>query len=331
MRTTKPVRSLAAVAALAILTACGGTASESDASGDPGASEEFPTKRLRIVVPYPAGGGTDIAARGVAPCMEEALGQSVIVENKAGGSGALGTQELLTQPADGYTMEVVLTSNAVVTPLSNDVGYTLEDFRGVGQIAEYPYVLFTSPDSPYSSAQELLEAAQTGATFIAAAPGAASQGTIELERIAAEGLDFTIVPFDGTAGVKTAVVGGNADVGIAVVDEDILAQHEQGTLNVLATVGDERVDYLSDVPAINEFEGFEDLGQGTSYIGLVVPADTPDDVTSTLESTLEQCLQDEQTVERIGEEFVTPEFTDGEALMSSFQAQSEAYAEAAQK
>jgi tripartite-type tricarboxylate transporter receptor subunit TctC len=316
--------SLAALVGLTTLAACTGGAGASAESGD-----EFPSRTMRIVVPYPAGGGVDIAARGVAPCLKDGLGQTVIVENKDGGSGAVGSQEVLNQPADGYTLEMVLTSSAVVTPLSGEVGYTLDDFRGIGQIAQYPYVLFVTPDSPYSSAEQLLEAGQGGTAVKAAAPGAASQGGIELERIADQGVDLTVVPFDGTAGVKAAVIGGQVDVGIAVVDDDILAQHEAGTLRVLASVGEERVDYLADVPTINEFDGFEDLGQGTSFIGLVARADTPDDVTSTLQGALEECLQDEETLNRVGADFVSSDFTDGEALMSAFREQSEAYAEAA--
>lgn len=306
------------VATVTMLTACnGGTAASSDA--------KFPTKNLRIVVPYPAGGGVDIAARAVAPCLEDKLGKTVIVENKAGGSGAVGTNELLSKPADGHTLEMVLTSSAVVTPLSGDVGYKLEDLQPVGEVAAFPYVIIVNPDSPYKTVEDLLAKAKTDSVK-AAAPGAASQGTSELKRIQDAGAKLTIVPFDGTAGVKTALVGKNVDFGTAVIDDDILKQHKDGTLRVLAVTSKERAAYLQDVPAVNEVSGFEDLGEGTSYIGLVVKKGTQSSIASTLESALKTCLADQKTRDVIGPDFVAKEFVNGEQLKAAYEAQSKAYA-----
>lgn len=313
-----------ACAALVTLTACSGDTT--------GTAEQFPSERLRIVVPYPPGGALDVAARGVAPCLEEHFGQTVIVENKPGGSGAVGTQAVLNAPADGHTMEMVLTSSAVVAPLAEDVGYGLEDFSGVGEVARYPYLLLVNPDSPFSSAEELLTAAEEEPGSIkAAAPGANSQGTIELERIRATGAELTIVPFEGTAGVKTALAGNTVDVGTAIIDEAILEQVKQGSLRVLATLGEDRVPYLPDVPALNEIAGYEDFREGTSFVGLVTRAGTPDATRSALEAAVGECLDDEATVERIGDNFVSDDFVEGAELMDSFQQQSEVYAEILQE
>lgn len=312
--------SATAAAALAILTACGAEASSS--------SENFPSEDLRIIVPYPPGGGTDIAARGIAPCLEEKFGVGVVVENKDGGSGAVGTQHLLAQPADGHTLEVLLTSSIVVAPLAADVGYTLDDFAGVGQVAEYPYLLIVKADSPYSSIEDLLQAAeQDPGSIQAAGPGATSQGTIELQRISEAGAKMTIVPFDGTAGVKAALIGGNVDVGIAVVDDDIVQQVKDGTLRVLASAGDKQLDYLPDVPLVSEVAGYDDLDEGTSYIGLVAKAGTPPEIAAELESTVGECLQDSAVIERVGQDFVSNEFVNGGQLMDLYGQQSEVYAE----
>ncbi|WP_109474078.1 tripartite tricarboxylate transporter substrate binding protein [Ornithinimicrobium cavernae] len=304
-----------ALVALTGLTACGD-------GGGAGTAAEYPSKTVRMVVPYPAGGGVDIAARAVAPCLEEALGESVIVENKAGGSGAVGTTDMLGQPADGHTLEMVLTSSAVVTPLSNDVGYSLEDQQAIGQVASFPYVILVNGDSPYQTLEDLLTA---DADLKAAAPGAASQGTLELEAVKAAGAPITLVPFDGTAGVKSALLGNQVDFGTAVIDDDLLKQHEDGSLRILGVTSGERVDYLPDVPAVNEIPGFEDLGAGTSYFGLVVRAGTPEEIATRLSDELETCMGEDSVREIIGTEFVSETFVDGPALQKAFEEQSEAY------
>lgn len=300
--------------ALTGLTACG------DGGGADAAS--FPSKTVRMVVPYPAGGGLDIAARAVAPCLEEALGETVIVENKAGGSGAVGTNDMLAQPADGHTLEMVLTSSAVVTPLSSDVGYSLEDQLAIGQVAAFPYVILVNADSPYESLEDLLNA---DADLKAAAPGAASQGSLELEAVKKAGAPITLVPFDGTAGVKSALLGGQVDFGTAVVDDDLLAQHEAGSLRILGVTSNERVDYLPDVPAVNEIAGFEELGAGTSYFGLMARTGTPEDIVTQLSDELKTCLADDSVKDIIGTEFVSEEYVDGPALQKAFEEQSTAY------
>lgn len=306
---------VASATALAGLTACG--AGSGSASAD-----DFPSKRMSIVVPYPAGGGLDIAARALAPCLEKELGQNVIVENKDGGSGAVGTTDVLGKPADGLTLEMILTSAAVVTPLTEQVGYSLSDLQPVGQVAAFPYVIVVTGDSPYKSLEELL-ASDKG--LKAASPGAASQGGLELEAIKEAGAPITLVPFDGTAGVKTALLGGDVDFGTAVADEDLLKQHKAGTLRILGVTSAKRADYLPDVPAINEIPGYEELGAGTSYFGLVVRSGTPDKIISTLDNTLKTCIGKAEVKELIGTQFVSETYVDGSALQMAFEEQSKAY------
>lgn len=317
MTRNRMLMTVVSVTALTALSAC-----SSSTVGGGGDGKDYPNSTIRMVVPYPAGGGTDIAARAVAPCMEGELGETVIVENKAGGSGATGTNDMLSKPADGYTMELVLTSSAVVTPLSNDVGYTLDDQLAVGQVAAFPYVILVNGDSPIKSLEDLLS---SDAALDAAAPGAASQGTLELRAMKAAGAPMTIVPFDGTAGVKSALLGNQVDFGTAVIDDDLLSQHESGSMRILGVTSDERVDYLPDVPAVNEVKGFEDLGAGTSYFGIVVKHGTPKTIVNTLSDALEGCLAEDKVKNLIGPEFISDEYVDGPALQDAFTKQSEAY------
>lgn len=311
---------LAASAAVLTMTACGGSGKAGAAAGS---ADDYPSKTVRMVVPCPAGGGLDIAARAVAPCLEKDLGKNVIVENKVGGSGAVGTNDVLGKPADGYTVEMVLTSSAVITPLSNDVGYTLADLQPVGQVAEFPYVVIVGKDSPYKSLEDLLSSSDP---LKAAAPGAASQGAVELEALKRAGAPITLVPFDGTAGIKTAILGKQVDFGTAVVDEDILKQHKAGTLKILGVTSADRVDYLPETPAVKEVPGFESLGAGMSYFGIVVKEGTPENVSAKLSEALEGCLKDTATRGLIGDQFVGDTFVNGAELKKAFEAQSEAYA-----
>lgn len=308
---------LAVSTAALTLAACG---SGGGAAG--GTAKAYPSKTVRMVVPYPAGGGVDIAARSVAPCLEKSLGKNVIVENKAGGSGAVGTTDMLGKPADGHNIEMLLTSAAVITPLSNNVGYDLADLEPVGQVAAFPYVVLVPPDSPFTTLEELLSSKKP---LKAAAPGAASQGAIELEALKDAGAPITLVPFDGTAGVKTALLGKQVDFGTAVVDEDILKQHAAGSMKILGVTSSERVDYLKETPAVKEVPGFEKLGAGMSYFGIVAKTGTPESIMMKLSETLESCLKDDGTRKGIGEEFVGDTFVNGVELKKAFEAQSAAY------
>lgn len=306
--------SIIAAAAL-VSTACTNAGSSGGA---------YPSKGIRIVVPYPAGGGTDITARALAPCFEDDLQTNVIVENKAGGSGAIGTNDVLSKPADGYTLAIELTSSAVITPLSDDVGYQLADLQPIGVAAQLPYMIIVPGDSPYETIEDLIEAGESG-TLKAAAPGAASQGDLELRMIQQAGVALSIVPFDGTAGVKTALAGGDVDFGAAVVDKDILKQNDEGTLRILASTGAEREKYLPDVPTLNESNQFKDLGQGVSYIGVVAKKGIPDEVATSISDSLQGCLSDAKVTDIIGDEFIPDEYVDGAALMKLWQSQSTSY------
>jgi tripartite-type tricarboxylate transporter receptor subunit TctC len=317
MKRRNIVLTFASVAALASLTAC------ATSNASPASEVAYPTKTVRIVVPYPAGGGVDIAARAVAPCLEEKLGKTVIVENKAGGSGAVGTTDMLGRTADGHTLEMVLTSSAVVTPLNGDVGYKLDDLQEIGQVAAFPYVILVNPKSPFKNLQDLLKADMD---LKAGTPGAASQGDLELRAIKKAGVRMTLVPFDGTAGVKAAILGNQVDFGTAVVDDDLLKQHKAGTVRILGVTSAERVDYLPDTPAVKEIDGFKDLGAGTSLIGLVAKQGTSEKIVSTLSSHLATCLKNDSTRKVIGEQFVADAFVAGPELEKAYKEQSTTYA-----
>jgi tripartite-type tricarboxylate transporter receptor subunit TctC len=315
----------AAVSAVVTLAGCGGQEQGAGGGTDAGATD-YPSESMTLIVPYAAGGPTDTVARAIAPFFEEELGQTVVVENKTGGSGAIGMQEMIQSEPDGHTLQLVASTAAVVTPLVEDVGYGIDDFTTVGAVTQYPYVLAVNADSPYEDAEEFFAAAKAKPGKIkVGTPGASSQGAVELQRMKEEyDLDIGSVPFGGNAELNTALLGGNVDGIFLVASQDVLEQVESGKFRALAVGSEDRADYLADVPTLKEL-GYEEIDLATSYYGLAVPVDTPEDVVQTLEDTLEAALEDSEVVERVGENYVPEEFIDGAKLRERFAAQKEVY------
>ncbi|MDK3257776.1 tripartite tricarboxylate transporter substrate binding protein [Blastococcus capsensis] len=315
---------VAVLSMLLPLSACGGEAETGGGGG--GDAAAYPSEPITLVIPYAAGGPTDQVARSLAPFFEEELGQSVVPENRPGGSGALGMARMIQAGPDGHTLQILASSAAAVTPLVEDVDYDESDYVTIGAISQYPYVLAVRADSEYASAEDFFEAAEADpGSLSVAVPGASSQGAVELQRLAEEyDVVTTPVPFDGNAGSIAALLGGNVDATFVVASDDILTQMEAGEFRPIAVGSAERASYLPDTPTLQEL-GYEDLTMGTSYYGLAAPAGTPDEVVARLEDTLEAALEDPEVVERIGEKYVPEEFISGEELGELFAEQRAAY------
>jgi len=308
-------------ALLLFASACAGGSSDDGADS----ADNYPNKTVKLVVPYAAGGPTDLAGRALASAFKSRLGQTVVVENIVGASGARGMKAMTQSEPDGYTIEVVASSAAVVNPLVQDVGYTHEDFEMVGGIALYPYFIVVNASSPYKSAEEFFDAAkQSPGKLKIGTPGATTQPAIELKRLAAEQhVDITPVPFNGNSELVTALLGNNIDGIFVVTSEDILSQITAGKFRAIGVGSEERVDYLPDTPTFDEL-GFPELS-GSSYNGIAVPAGTSAEVKSVLEKALKDSLGDPQVRKTIGEKYVSSEFLTGAELTKIFQDQRELY------
>lgn len=296
------------------MTACGN-------SNDP---EDFPSGSITMIVPYTAGGPSDQVTRAVAPYFEQELGVDVQVENVPGASGALGQQEMMSQPADGLTVQLVASTSMAVVPQAEDVGYTMEDVSFVGSITQYPYLLAVNASSGLGG-EDFFEAARERELNIGV-PGAQSQGAIELQRLREEhGVQVTPVPYEGNANANTALLGNNVDGIFVVASDDIRGYITSGDFEAVAIDGLEQVEYLEDVPTMEEL-GFDGINLGTSYYGLGLHKDTPTEIRARYEEVLEAALQDEQVRERLGDEYISAEFIDGATLKDLFAEQAEAYA-----
>lgn len=310
---------LAALSALLPLSACSGGGS----GADPAA---YPSEEITLIIPYAAGGPTDLVARAIAPHFEQQLGATVVPENREGGSGAVGMSQLVNSEPDGHTLEVVASSAAVVTPLAQDVEYNESDYVTLGAISQYPYVMATRADSRFATAQDMFAAAKANpGSVTVGVPGASSQGAVELQRLAElYGAQTAPVPFDGNAGCITALLGGNVDAIFLVASDDVLSQVDAGAFKAVAVGSGERASYLPDTPTFAEL-GFPELTLGTSYYGLAAPAGTPAEITRRLEDVLRSALENPQIAEQIGAKYVPEEFIDGQELSALFAEQREAY------
>lgn len=311
MRSTRVV---AALLTAALLTACGG---EEPGPGEDTASE-FPTQNIRLLVPYTAGGPTDIAARALATHMEEELDESVVVENLPGASGATAYQQLISAEADGHTLSMTALPTAVLNYLANDVGYTREDFTPIGVVTRVPSGIVVPADSPYQDVESLFEAAQADpGSVTVGTPGATNTHAAETRRITQlYDVPLTVVPFDGNSEVQTALLGENVTAGFVNLSQDMLPSIESGDLRVLAVGSEEPLPYV-DAPTFAE-EGFPELVQSTTTFGVIAPAGIPDDVRQTLEDTLRSAAEEPAVVETLDERYVPEEFIGSEGLEELF-------------
>ena len=308
-------RLLAALAAAALLTACGGDDGDTDTVGSGDDGSDYPNETITFLVPYGAGGPTDLTSRTVGKCLEEQLGQTVVVENREGGSGALAMQALIGAPPDGYTLSLVTAGTMVLTPLANDLDYAAEDITPVGVMAEVPSVLAVGKDSPYADAEAFFAQAKSKpGSITVGVPGASTPQGIELQRLADEyDVQVTAVPFDGNAEMTTALLGGNVDAVLINASKDVVENIEGGAFQPIAASSKERLSWLPDTPTLAE-SGFPELTLSGSTFGLAGPAGLPEDVTKTLEGALEECMAEPEVQKGIGEQYVPEQFVGADGL-----------------
>jgi tripartite-type tricarboxylate transporter receptor subunit TctC len=300
----------ATLAAALLLAACGGQGSEEP--------EAWPSEQIRLIVPYTAGGPTDIAARSLGRFMEGSLGQSVVVENLPGASGSTAYQELLSADADGYTLSMTALPTAVLNYLTNDVGYTREDFAPVGVITQVPSAIVVPAASPYPDLAALFAAARSDPALVGVGtPGATNTHAAETRRITQlHGVPLTVVPFNGNQEVLTALLGGNILAGFVNVSQDMLPAIESGQLRVLAVGTEERLPYL-DAPTFVE-QGFPEITQSTTTFGVIAPAGTPPAVIARVEEAMRAASADPETVRGLDERYVPEQFLGSADLAALF-------------
>lgn len=320
MKRLHVLRTFAAGITVATLTAC------SAGSGTTESAEQYPSDTIRLVTPYDAGGPSDLTARTYAEALSKHLDGNVVVENKPGGSGAVGTQELMTADADGYTLGLVTTGTLVSTPLVNEVSYTPEDFTMLGVMAEVPTALVTSSDARWDSAEDFFAEAKAKPNSISVGvPGASTPQAVELRRLKDKyGIQLRVVPFDGNAELIAAQLGGNVDALWINSSDDIIGNIESGKFKALAVGNPERDKAMPDAPTLEEL-GYEGLDDSGSVFGLAAPAGLPEDIAAELTEALGKASAEPKVSKTIGERFVPDEFKDGEQLKKIINETSDIY------
>jgi tripartite-type tricarboxylate transporter receptor subunit TctC len=254
-------------------------------------SQDYPSKPIRLVVPYPAGGIADKIARDAADELQRRLKQPVIVENRVGAAGNIGFDHVARQPADGYTLLLAPASNLTVQPaLFKSLSYDLEkDFTPVSLLVLTPQVLLAHPSLPVSNPKELVEYSKKnpGKVNFGVSLGAYSHLAGELLKLQT-GADVTAIPYQGAAPAMNDLLGGQTQF---IFNEVITAipQVQGGKLKPLAIAYKTRAPWLPNVPTMSEagFPGFE----VTSWYAVVARSGTPRDIVDKVSKELAAIVQ----------------------------------------
>ena len=262
--------------------------------------ETWPTHSLRLVVPYPAGGPTDVVARALAAKMGEGLGQTIVVDNKPGGAGNIGSEIVAKAPPDGYTL--VMGNNATHATNQTLIPATTfdaaRDFAAIGLTTTVTHVLVVNPEVPAKTIQEFVAWARAQGdkvSYASTGNGSASNLAMELLKTALD-LKAVHVPYRGSAPAVQDLLAGQVSCSFQTLPS-VLGQIRAGKLRALAVSSLKRNPNLPDVPTVDEtmVKGFN----ADAWFGLFAPAGTPPEIIARLNAELQKALADPATAETI--------------------------------
>jgi tripartite-type tricarboxylate transporter receptor subunit TctC len=267
-------------------------------SGGAGA-QDYPNRPITLIVPFPPGGSTTIVARIVAEKMSEALGQQIVIDNRAGAGGTLGTRSAARSAPDGYTIALAYTATIAIGPsLYPNVGYDpRKDFAAIGQIGTAPSVVVVHPSVPARSINDLIKLIKDSGTYQYGSPGVGTVNHLTTELFAyTAGLKMTHIPYKGTGPALNDLIGGH----IPLMFVPIPAAHGNvaaGKLRALAVTSGQRSKLMPEVPTIAE-NGLPGFDVALRY-GFVAPAGTPRPIIDRLNKELRAALASEEVIRRL--------------------------------
>jgi tripartite-type tricarboxylate transporter receptor subunit TctC len=281
-----------------IVAALGGLALAALAAGPAVAQQAaaFPTKPVRIVVPYAAGGGTDIIARQLAQRMQDGWSQPVLVENRPGANGVIGTDAVLKSPADGHTLVLVVAAHVINPSLYTKMPFdAVNDVAPVTLVASSPWVVVVNPEVPAKNVRELIALAK-------AQPGKIKFGSSEpSSRLAGEqfrqiaNLDLVHVPYKGGSQIMTDMLGGHIELGFTST-LTVLQHYKSGKLRVLAVAGKSRHPSMPDVPTA--IEAGMPAYETYAWYGMYAPKATPREITGRIRDEIARIVKLPDMAER---------------------------------
>ena len=268
-------------------------------------AQPFPSKPVRIVVPFPPSGSVDVAARALAPPLAKALGQSVVVDNRPGAGTVIGTELVARAPADGHTILIAgftFIANAVLRPkLPFD---SMRDFVGVARIGTDPYIISIHPSLPAKTVKDLVALARARPgqlTYGTNGPGSAQHVTGEMLKQAAK-IDMIHIPYQGGAPSAIAVMGGHTTILISTM-ATATPFIASGKLRGIAVTSHARSEQAKDIPTLAE-SGFPDF-ELTSKLGAFARSATPKEVVNRLSAEIVRALQIPEVKESLFKQGIT--------------------------
>lgn len=263
-------------------------------------AQGYPSKPVKVVVPWPPGQATDVAARAIADKLTPALGQAFVIDNRPGAGGTMGTDYAAKSSADGYTLLAGSSGPISISPHVQKVPYDPDkDLEAIALIASTPYVLVVNPSLPAATVPEfiaLLKASPGKYTFASSGTGATSHLIGELFNMSAV-VNATHVPYKGSAQALTDVIAGHVTYTFET-SASVLAHVKAGRLKALGVSSAARALSLPDLPTITEAVGFAGFDL-RAWIGLVAPAGIPRDVRARLASEAQKALAAADMKERL--------------------------------
>jgi len=252
----------------------------------PAAAQDYPSRPVRIIVPFAPGGSADVFGRAVAQHLQQALGQNFVIDNRPGGGSLIGTDAVAKAAPDGYTLLLMSNTHTVNESLIPNKSYALmRDFTPIAPISYSDLVLVTKADLPAKTLGELIKAAKArpgGMSYASSGPGTPYHMAGELFKAMA-GISVVHIPYRGSAGARTDVLGGQLEMMFDAIPT--MTEHiKSGKVRALATTGKTRTTVLPDVPTMHEagVPGYE----ATLWLGLLAPKGTPPAVVARLNAEL---------------------------------------------
>ena len=262
-------------------------------------AQSYPSRPVRVIVPYSPGGPTDVCARFIAQGLSDQLGKQFYVENITGAGGNIGTGQAARTTADGYSILITVNSYVINPTLYDKVPYhVLKDFEAVTLAAIFPSAMLVNPSVSAKTVQELVALIKANPNkYSFASPGFGTPSHLlgEQFRVAA-GLDLVHVPYGGSGPVITSVVAGNTPIGFAALSAAV-PQIIDGKLRALAVMSDHRSQALPDLPTIAE-AGYPEL-DGDAWVGVLVPTGTPADIIALLHREIVKIIATPDMKERL--------------------------------
>lgn len=282
-------------------------------------AQDYPNRTIRIVVPFPAGGGVDATARAIAQKFSEQFGQPVIVDNRSGAGGTVGTDHVAKSPSDGYTLLVTSFASISVAPLLYErLPYVpTRDLAPVSMLVTMPFILVTHPSLPVKTVKDLIALAKSSPGKLIMASGGQGTG----QHLAGElfnhlaGTKMLHVPYKGTAPAVADTIGGHSQLTFS--DPSVLPHILAGKLKALGISGNQRYGALPDVPLIIE-SGL--LGYtAINWYPMMAPGKTPTSITALLNSSVQKAMADPTVQKTLATQGLMPAADSREALTAFIQ------------